>query len=275
MRRYGILILAGVLGGCVSASKFQAQEAESRSQRGRAETAEAEASALKGLLEASRKAEQELKTQLEAQQKTNKDLQESLEANKSELVKKVAELIKERDAREAETAALKNQLAEIERARTAELDQVKKNYEELTAGLKSEIAAGEIKITELRGRLTVNMVDRILFDSGQAEVKPAGRKVLEKVGSLLNSVKDKDIRIEGHTDNVPIGGELKSRYPSNWDLSTARATAVARYLEDFAKVDPKRLVATGYGEWRPVAANDTLDNKALNRRIEIVLVPRD
>jgi chemotaxis protein MotB len=156
-----------------------------------------------------------------------------------------------------------------------ELVKVKQSYEDLAVGLKSEIAAGEIKITQLKGRLTVNMVDRILFDSGEASVKPNGRKILEKVGSLLNNVQDKDIRIEGHTDNKPIGGELRSKYPSNWELSTARATAVARYLQDHVKVDPKRLVSAGYGEFHPVSLNDTTEGRALNRRIEIVLVARD
>ena len=236
-------------------------------------------------------------------QTSNKDLQQSLEAKKGELSKKVAELIKERDeltakvsARDsalaadaaakkegdAEVASLKSQLAEAEAARKSietqkaeELEKVKKSYEDLTAGLKSEIAAGSIQITQLKGKLTVNMVDRILFDSGEASVKRDGKKILEKVGGILNGVKDKDIRIEGHTDDKPITGDLRSKYPTNWELSTARATAVARYLEDEAKVDPKRLVATGYGEYRPVADNATAEGRALNRRIEIVLVPRD
>jgi len=242
-------------------------------------------------------------TQLASVQKSNKDLQESLEAKKGELNKKVSDLIKQRDllsqkgaALEAEAAELRKTLAaseserkalveakaaleaekrSLEDAKAAELLRVRKNYEELTTALKSEIAAGEIKITQLQGKLTVNMVDRILFDSGQAEVKPEGRKVLEKVGELLKSVVDKDIRIEGHTDNKPIGPELRSRYPTNWELSTARATAVARYLEDRARIDPLRLVATGYGQYRPIAPNESFESRALNRRIEIVLVPRD
>ena len=165
------------------------------------------------------------------------------------------------------------QAAEL--AKETELAQLKKNQEDLTASLKSQIASGEITITRLKGKLTVNMVDRILFDSGLAEVKAEGRKVLAQIGSALNDVEDKNIRIEGHTDNIPISGELKNRYPTNWELSTARATAVARYLQDVAKIDPARLAAAGYGEYRPIAANDTPENRALNRRIEIVLVAKD
>lgn len=191
-------------------------------------------------------------------------------------------LLLEKEAKEKETLTLAQdrdkaleEKKAAEAAKEAEIARVKKNYEDLTASLKSEISNGEITITQLKGRLTVNMVDRILFASGQAEVKADGKKVLERIGTVLGGVADKDIRIEGHTDNVPITGELKNKYPSNWELSTARATAVARYLQDNAKVDPLRLVATGYGEYRPVAPNDTPANKALNRRIEIVLVPRD
>jgi chemotaxis protein MotB len=237
-----------------------------------------------------------LNTQLASVQQSNKDLSQSLDAKKGELSKKVSELIKEKDdlsqklaaatndlaaataratAAEAALAQARDEKAALEKAKEDELAKVKQNYDNLTAGLKSEIAAGAVTITQLKGKLTVNMVDRILFDSGQAEVRADGKKVLEKVGQVLAGVADKDIRIEGHTDNKPIVGDLKSKYATNWELSTARATAVLRYLQDNAKVDPSHLVAAGYGEFRPVAPNDTPENRALNRRIEIVLVPRD
>lgn len=164
---------------------------------------------------------------------------------------------------------------EAEKAKEAEVAKVKQSYEDLASSLKSEIQAGEIKLTQLQGKLTVQLVDKILFDSGSDDIKPAGRKVLARIGKLLNEVQGKDMRIEGHTDNVPISDELRSRFASNWELSTARATAVARYLQDAAKVDPKRLAATGYGEYRPVAPNDKPETRALNRRIEIILIPKE
>ena len=277
------------LSGCVSSSKFKEKEQESLSNQTRAEALSSELKKSQENLKAQADAAAGLKLQLDkaneqlsSSQKSNDDLKQSLDANKTQLSQKVSSLIKERDEikaklTEAESAkaALAQEKASLEAAKAAELDQVKKSYEELTAGLKSEISAGQIQITQLKGKLTVNMVDQILFDSGHAEVKAEGRKVLDKVGSLLNSVADKDIRIEGHTDNKPIVGELKSKYPSNWELSTARATSVARYLQDNAKVDPKRLIAAGYGEQRPKAANDTAEGRAQNRRIEIILVPRE
>jgi len=245
--------------------------------------------------------------QITALQKSNKDLQESLDAKKGELSKKLSDMIKERDElskkltdmvrerdefsrkltnttaamdelkklKDEELARAEEDKKVLEREKEAELAKVKRSYEDLTSNLKSEISAGEVTITQLKGKLTVNMVDRILFDSGMAEVRKEGKKVLDSIGKVLNGITDKDIRIEGHTDNVPIKGDLKNKYATNWELSTARATAVARYLQDNDKVDPVKLVATGYGEFRPVAPNDTPENKALNRRIEIVLVPKD
>src|SRR5258708_38838460 len=120
----------------------------------------------------------------------------------------------------------------------------------MSAGRKSEICGGQVQITQLKGKLTVNMVDQILFDTGSADLKGDGQKVLAKVGEALNKIADKDIRIEGHTDNKPLSAALQAKFPSNWELSTARATTVARYLIDHAAVDPKRLVAAGYGGFK-------------------------
>jgi chemotaxis protein MotB len=140
--------------------------------------------------------------------------------------------------------------------------------------MKTEISKGQVTISELKGKLTVNMVDSILFDSGKAEVKQGGLEVLRKVISILKDVTDKSIRIEGHTDNVQIIGALAKRYPTNWELSSARAINVARYLQEQG-IDPGLLSAVAYGEWKPVGDNDTQEGKAKNRRIEIILVPKE
>jgi chemotaxis protein MotB len=140
--------------------------------------------------------------------------------------------------------------------------------------MKSEISKGQVTISELKGKLTVNMVDSILFDSGKAEVKKGGRDILGKVVSILKDVNDKSIRIEGHTDTVQISRALAQRYPTNWELSAARAINVARYLQEQG-IDPGQLSAVAYGEWKPVATNDTAEGKAKNRRIEIILVPKE
>ncbi len=150
----------------------------------------------------------------------------------------------------------------------------RQTYDTLLEEMKGEVAKGQITISELKGRLTLNMVEEILFDSGQAVIKPAGLDVLTRVAQIIKDVKDKGILVEGHTDNVPIGPALARIYPTNWELSAARAVTVTRFLEQQG-VEPGRLCAAAYGEHRPVADNATPEGKARNRRIAIILTPPD
>ncbi len=127
-----------------------------------------------------------------------------------------------------------------------------------------------LRINELQGQLTVTLIDEIVFSSGSAQMNAKGRETLEKIVGTLQSVTDKRIVVRGFTDNEPIGYELRQRYPSNWELSTARASDVVRFLQ--AKgIDPTRLEASGFAEYQPVAPNNTAAGRKENRRIEIVL----
>jgi chemotaxis protein MotB len=184
-----------------------------------------------------------------------------------ELRRKVADL-------DVENARLKAENASLVKAREEQVQKVSSTYESLLEKMKSEISKGQVTISELKGKLTVNMVDSILFDSGKAEVKKGGLEILGKVVSILKDVNDKSIRIEGHTDDVQISRALAQRYPTNWELSAARAINVARYLQGQG-IDPGQLSAVAYGEWKPVATNATEEGKAKNRRIEIILVPKE
>jgi len=166
---------------------------------------------------------------------------------------------------------LQQQLESEVQEREARLAEVQGTYDELVGKLEEEIQRGEVKISELKGKLTVNVVDKILFDSGKAELKPEGIKVLQQIGDILKAAADKDIQVEGHTDNVPISGALAHKFPSNWELSTARANTVLHFLQDKATISGERLSAVGYGEYRPVSSNATVQGRALNRRIQIVL----
>jgi chemotaxis protein MotB len=172
-------------------------------------------------------------------------------------------------------AADKTRLEKERAAKEAEIQRLNQTHAELTKSLEAEIAKGDIKIKQVRDRLTINMVDRVLFDSGQSKVKPAGLQVLKQVSDILKKVTDKQIRIEGHTDNVPIGVKLRERFPTNWELSTARATSVVRYLIEEGGVDRANLLAVGYADTRPLAVNDTEEGRTANRRIEIALYPKD
>jgi chemotaxis protein MotB len=169
---------------------------------------------------------------------------------------------------------LAQEAAEAQKAREEKVKELSSTYDQLVEKMKGEISKGQVTISELKGKLTVNMVDAILFDSGKAEIKSEGLVVLGKVIEILKTVNDKAIRIEGHTDAMPIAGSLAQRYPTNWELSAARAINVARYLEKQA-INPGHLSAAGFGEFKPVADNATVEGRAKNRRIEIVLVPKD
>lgn len=147
-------------------------------------------------------------------------------------------------------------------------------YKDLLQEMKEEVAKGEITITELKGKLTMDVVDKILFASGEAKVKKEGLAVLKRVVDILKDVKDKNIRIEGHTDNVPIASGLAKIYPTNWELSAARALNVAKYLQEQG-INPKLISATAYGEYQPLADNSTPEGRAKNRRIAIILLPKD
>ncbi len=138
-----------------------------------------------------------------------------------------------------------------------------------------ELQAGKVDVRQLRDRLTITMVDRVLFESGSDRITTEGMGVLNKVGAALKEVRNRQIRVSGHTDNVQIGPSLKSQFKTNWELSTARATSVVRYLVDHAALDPHLLTAVGHAYTQPVAANDTEEGRARNRRIEIGLYPKD
>ncbi len=175
---------------------------------------------------------------------------------------------------EGDKQMLEESIALVKKNREVAVQKVSSTYEGLLKEMKEEIEQGQIAITELKGKLTVDVVDKILFDSGRAEVKPAGLEVLKRVVSILMGVTDKTIRVEGHTDNVQIAGALAKRYPTNWELSAARAITVTRYLEKEG-LDPALLSAAAFGEYQPVADNETAEGRAKNRRIAIILLPKE
>jgi chemotaxis protein MotB len=200
---------------------------------------------------------------------------DALTAKVTDLSLQVDSLKKDSEAAAKEKEILQAQVAELsEKAEKAEqLERATQTYEDLQKKLEKEIREGQVQITEMKNRLTMTMVDKIIFPSGSVDISKEGKKVLDKVISILKDVKDKRIQVEGHTDNVPIVSMLKKRFPTNWELSTARATEVVRYLQEAGGIDAKLLSASGFAEFQPVAANDTDEGKHKNRRIEIVLLP--
>jgi chemotaxis protein MotB len=204
------------------------------------------------------------------------------ETARSRLGDELAAVVVDREALASEltaarerAAALEQELATREQAERAALDEVKATYERLVSSLQGEIAARDVALERANSRVTVAIADRILFPSGQAALTPAGERVIDKVGTALAGATDRRVLIEGHTDNVPIGPELRSRFPTNWELSTARATEVVRRLIDHAHMPPDRVQPAGRADTDPVTSNDTEDGRQRNRRIEIILLPPD
>ncbi len=155
---------------------------------------------------------------------------------------------------------LKNDLSELERAK-----------QELERRLKDEIDDKQVKVEMMEKGLVITFVAEVLFDSGKAKLRRDSQPKLEKVGIVLNTtVADLNVGIEGHTDNEPI---KHSGWKTNWELSTARALSVLHYLSESGVNEP-RLSATGYGEYKPVASNDSSDGRQKNRRVEIVILPK-
>jgi chemotaxis protein MotB len=209
--------------------------------------------------------------------------------------KKIGELENRNKAMEAQTAAQKEALAEagskIEELKSQvegfqavgdeqkssseqEIALVKQTYESLVKDLKKEVESGKISIEQARGDLTLKVAEELFFDTGKAEIKPEGKKVLRRIGKILMKIPDKNVRVEGHTDNVPIGPSLKAAYPTNWELAAARAVNVVRFLHEEAGIDPQRLSAVAFAQYRPVDSNKTEKGRKKNRRVEIVLVDK-
>src|SRR5690606_26199871 len=137
--------------------------------------------------------------------------------------------------------------------------------QELEAFIRENQLEGQLDVQIQERGVVVRFADHVLFDLGRADLKPESRQILDRVAESLIQWPNQ-IRVEGHTDNWPIRTE---RFPSNWELSTARATTVLRYLVEERGLDPTRMAAVGYGEYRPLRPNDTPENRAVNRRVDI------
>lgn len=264
-----VLAVAFIANGCVSTGKFEKMQA------GKNE----EITTL-----------QQQKAALEQQKSELEQQKSKLELQKSELEQQSAELEQQKSELEQQKFKLELQSAELEQQNTAIQQQVgsleqqkaallaasqlrQQQYDELVQGLSKEVEQGQLRVRQYQNMLAVDLAEQIFFDSGRAKLKPGGKEVLKKVGEALKGYENKIIRVVGHTDNVPIAKALQSTFPTNWELSVARATTVVRFLQD-AGIPPDRMVASGRSEYDPVATNDTEEGRQNNRRIEIMLIEK-
>jgi chemotaxis protein MotB len=182
----------------------------------------------------------------------------ALQTEQQKLQAQAAQLTEENNKLKTDVEDLKTQQAALTQERDALKQQTaatSTKYDEVVGQLSEQVKAGQLQITQYKNMLTVDVAEKFFFDSGSATIKSSGKELLKQVGAALSQYQDKVIRVAGHTDNVPTA--KGSRFPSNWELSTARATSVVRFLQDQCGVQPERLIAAGRGQYAPVASNDT------------------
>jgi chemotaxis protein MotB len=265
MRTTLALVLAVFAAGCVSQDTFRKKELEAEKYRRDWLEETGKRATLEQRVE-------NMQAQVDSLGIDMQSLREKIKADEDNLAQKQSELTAAQQ-RAGDLQALVDELSKSKRKlelAKAELEKKSADYESLTGSLKAEIDAGRVEISELRGRTTVKMKDKILFASGSATIGKEGKDSLRAVATALRLIQGKLIRVEGHTDNVPTGGA--GGFATNWELSSARALAVVRFLQETG-IDPTKLAAAGYGEFQPIAANDTPDGRSLNRRIEMVIAP--
>ena len=222
----------------------------------------------------------QLAARLEQEQERRRQLQQQIddvsndiglkEKALSDANENFAELNRQLEQTQQEQNKLKATVEELNRSRVNDAE----HFAKLKDALENELNESRVVISQLKNRMTViTLTNEVLFNSGSAEIKPAGKKVLSLIAESLNAYPERAISIEGHTDNIPIG--KNSIYESNWDLSGARALAALNFFQQKNQVSPNRLQLVGYGENHPVSSNETAEGRALNRRIEIKMLPQE
>ena len=240
--------------------------------------------------------------------KSNKDLSESMQAGQGELSGKITRLVAEKDESSRRLNEVQKEKIASDRARAgllvrrekmaAELAAARQEIDDLRAGDKKRqddrsarlaktheelglvadavlksIQLDKASITQDSDMIVLSLQESLLFESQQAKISETGAGLLDRLGGALHALPARTIRVQGHSDNAAIKWVLFGRFTSHWDLSAARATAVARYFHEHSGLDPRFLVSEGYGEFRPIKPNDTAEGRASNRRIVLVIEP--
>ncbi len=203
---------------------------------------------------------------------SSKDVESSLQSAQSQIIGLTGMVEQAR----AEQVVMSKQVSNLESEKTEmalKLTEVKKTYDILIRELHDKIESKEAVINDFEKKFSVTFVDRVIFHSGKAIITTTGQGVLKKAGDILSKMRFGVIRIAGHTDNVPIRRGWRGRFPTNWELSSARAAAVARFFQKESNISPENIEVVGFGEHQPIASNTTREGRAKNRRVEITIAP--
>ena len=203
--------------------------------------------------------------------------QERLEASQQALEKCEIKLVKQQENSKQQVGQLEKYLEECQlsaREIISDKDAARLRESELRQILRHELKDKSVELEYLKGRLTVRLLDKILFKSGSAHILSSGKEVLDKLIVAIKNTQD-HIRVVGHTDDVRISQALQQKYPSNWELSAARASSVVRYFQEGHGIDPLRMEAVGLSKYRPITKNTDDTSRQRNRRVEVILTARD
>jgi len=258
-----ILIVAGI--GVYYFLQHQSARQEAGKAQSQIEDLEAQTLALKDRnailiqqTEDLQKALTDQQTKLESAEDRSRALSEAQKKLKAEVEATLATVAQERAEFDEKLKDARKKIAQQDRT--------------LEERLRETIESKDVIISRLKDQLKVDVADKILFDLGKFELREEGKQVLNDLAVALDQSPDQIIRVEGHTDNLPMSGR-SARVPTNWELSSLRALAAVRYLNEICGLPGERLAAVGYGEHRPLVPNDSPENRARNRRIEIILTP--
>ena len=232
---------------------------------------------LQARLASEKNSRQELADMLDNTMAEKMAVERNLQGEIKSVILTTAELEAELERRQAVQNSLHDEINTMSGEKSQLLVQLEheqesnKQISNLKRRIEQELNESRVEILHLKNQMTViKLTSEVLFSSGSAQIKPAGRKVLSIIAESLNTYPGRAISIEGHTDNIPI---QNARYQSNWELSTARALAAVNYCQQNADVDPERLKVIGYGQYHPVSSNETAAGRERNRRIEIRILP--
>lgn len=257
----GILTLGAASAGCVSTGKYDAAVADAAHARA---AQNADRAAYERKLAAEEAELADVQRELDQATSMNAELQRELE----HLGKNANELLAAKGVLASSLDQARQRLEELRRAQAAAETRAAL-FREVALKLKRMIDAGDLQILLRSGRMVLVLSSDVLFDSGKTEIKPRGKQALAEISAALVTLPNRRFQVAGHTDDEPI---RVSAFASNWELSSVRGLVVTRFLIE-SGMRPDTLSAAGYGEFDPVAANDTPQNKAKNRRIEITLQP--
>jgi chemotaxis protein MotB len=263
------ILTALMLGGClVGKGKYDALQAELDTTRTALQAQVAERDQKVTFLEDALGQEQAKLKEIDAKRAALQADLASEQARTKALLDEKAGLLTDKAKLKTSVEDMKAALSELE-ARRDTAEQRIAEYQSLLVRFKKLIDAGKLRVKIVDGRMVVALATDVLFSSGSADLSPEGKTAIAEVAAVLATIPDRAFQVEGHTDNVPIKTD---KYPSNWELASARAVTVVRTMIS-AGMATTRVSAASYGEYKPVAGNDTPEGKGSNRRIEIVVVP--